>query len=105
MTMSDTVGSASTPFSRGPGGKGRVQRTLIVAAVVISVAWTVAAALIHVRVFWLFAVLQVGPVLVFLAALLASALLGRARPAGFEVREGVGFVVPASRGFGFLVVG
>jgi hypothetical protein len=82
-----------------------VQRTVIVAAVVISVAWTVAAALIHVRVFWLFEVLQVGPVLVFLAALVASGLLGRARPALFEVQEGVGFVVPASRGFGFLVVG
>jgi len=82
-----------------------VQRTVIVAAVVISVTWTVAAALIHVRVFWLFAVLQVGPVLVFLAALVAFGLLGRARPAGFEVREGVGFVVPASRGSGFLVVG
>ena len=82
-----------------------MQPTAIVAAVVISVAWTVAAALIHARVFWLFALLQVGPVLVFLAALVASALLGRARPAGFEVWEGVGFVVPASRGFGYLVVG
>ena len=82
-----------------------MRRPLIVAAVAISVAWTVVAALIHARVFWLFAVLHGGPVLAFLAALVASALLGRARPAGFEVREGVGFVVPASRGFGFLVVG
>jgi hypothetical protein len=82
-----------------------VRRMVIVAAVVISVAWTVAAALIDVRVFWHFAVLQLGPVLIFLAALVASALLSRARPAGFEVRERVGFVVPASRGFCFLVVG
>jgi hypothetical protein len=82
-----------------------VRRTVIVAAVVISVAWTIAAALIQVRAFWLFAVLQVGPGLVFLAALVASVLLNRARPPEFEVREGFGFVVPASRGFGFLVVG
>jgi hypothetical protein len=82
-----------------------VRRPLIVAAVAIGVAWTVAAALIHARVFWLFAVLHGGPALAFLAALVASVLLGSAKPAGFEVREGVGFVVPASRGFGFLVVG
>ncbi len=105
MTMSDTVGSASTSFWRGPAGKGRGPRRLIVAAVVISVAWTVAAALIQARVFWLFAVLHVGPALVALAAFVASVLLGRAKPAGFEVREGVGFVVPASRAFGLLVVG
>jgi hypothetical protein len=105
MMMSDTVGSASMPFWRGSGGKGGVQRPLIVAAVVICVAWTVAAALIHARVFWLFAVLQVGPALAFLAALVASVLPGSTKPAGFEVREGVGFVVPASREFGFLVVG
>jgi hypothetical protein len=105
MTMSDTVGAASAPFSRGPGRKRRVPRLLIVAAVVISVAWTVAATLIRTGAFWLFGVLHVGPVLVFLAAFVASGVLGVAKPAGFEVREGVGFVVPASRGFGFLVVG
>jgi hypothetical protein len=105
MTMSETVGPASAPFSPGPGGRGRVSRPLIVAAVVISVLWTVAAALIHVRVFWLFAVLHVGPVLVSVAAFAASAVLSGRRPAGFEVREGVGFAVPAGRGFGFLVVG
>ena len=82
-----------------------MRQTVIIAAVVISVAWTVAAALIHVRVFWLFEVLQLGPGLVFLAALVASVLLSRARPAGFQVRERGGFVVPASRGFVFLVVG
>lgn len=82
-----------------------MRRPLIVAAVLIGVAWTVAAALIPARVFWLSAVLHLGPVLVFLAALVASALLSRAKPASFVVRDGVGFVAPASPGFGFLVVG
>jgi hypothetical protein len=100
--MSDIARSAATCFWRGPGGEGGVSRPLIVAAVVIGVAWTVAAALIHVRVNWLFAVLHVG--LVLLAALVASFLLGIAKPTGFVVQEGVGFVVTASRGFGYLVV-
>ena len=74
-------------------------RTVVVAAVVISVAWTVAAGADPCPGFWLFAVLVYGPGLVFLAALVAFAILGRAKPAGFVVRESVGFVVPASRGF------
>jgi hypothetical protein len=104
MTLSNTAGSASTPSRRGPG-EGRASRPLILAAVLIGLAWTVGAALIRARVFWLFAVLHLGPILVFLAALVASALLNRAKPAGFVVRDGVGFVAPASPGFDFLVVG
>lgn len=104
MAMSDTAGSASTYFRGGPGEDRGVSRPLIVAAVIIGVAWTVAAALIRARAYWLFA-LHFGPVLVPLAALVASAVLGRAKPAGFVVREEVGFVAPASRGFGYLVVG
>jgi hypothetical protein len=46
-----------------------------------------------------------GLPLVVLAALVASAILRRTKPAGFAVREGVGLVVPASRGFGYWVVG
>ena len=55
--------------------------TLIVAAVVISVAWIVAAALIDVRVHWLFEVLHVGPVLVVLvpAALITYVVWRRCR--------------------------
>jgi hypothetical protein len=104
MTMSDSTGSASTSFLRGPEGKGGVSRPLIVTAVVIGGVWTFAAAQLHAPAYWLFAVLVSGLPLLALAAHVASVILGRAKPAGFVVREGVGFVVPASRGFGYLVV-
>jgi hypothetical protein len=102
--MSASTGSASTSFLRSPGGAGGVSRPLIVATVVIGFAWTLAAAQLHAPAYWLFAVMIYGLWLLVLAALVASAILGRAKPAGFVVREGVGFVAPARRGFGYLVV-
>ncbi len=82
-----------------------MSRPLIVATMVIAIAWTLAAAQLHAPAYRLFAVMVCGLPLLGLAAPMASAVLGRAKPDGFVVREGAGFVVPASRGFGYLVVG
>ena len=107
MTMTGAKGSAVRSSWRGRSGRGAVSGQLTVGAVVVSVAWSVAAPLIHPRVFWLYLVLHIAPALLSLAALVASFLEFRLRtePAGFDVREGVGFVVPANRSFGYLVVG
>jgi len=106
MTLTGATGSALTSPWRGMSGKGAASRRLIVGAVVVSVVWTVATTLIHPGVFWLYLVLHVAPGLVSLAALVASILESRLRAelAGFIVREGVGFVIPANRSFGYLVV-
>jgi hypothetical protein len=82
-----------------------MRRPLILAAVALTLGWTVAAVLIDPRVFWLAAVLHLGPALVSVAGFVAAALLTRAKPAGFVVRDGVGFLVPASPGMDFLAVG
>lgn len=78
-----------------------MRRLLILAAVAIAVACPVAAALVDRRVWWL----HLGPILVSVAAFVVAALLTGANPAGFVVRDGVGFAVPASRGFDFLTIG
>jgi len=90
MTLPDTTGPALTPW-RGQKREGGVWRPLIVAVVVLAVVWALAAALIQARVFWLALVLHVGPVLVALAALLASAVLGTEPPRDVPIdRQGVG---------------
>jgi hypothetical protein len=104
MAPSAAVRPSSAPFGR-PEGSNRTRAFLILSAVIIALACTIAAALVPVRVFWLYALLHLGPILASLAALLASSVLGRTRPTAFTVRDGVGFVAPTSRGYDLLVVG
>lgn len=105
--MTGAAGSAVRSRWRGRSGNGPVSGPLIVGAMAVSVAWIIAAAVIHPRVFWLYLVLHFAPALVSLAALVASGLESRLRtePAGFVVREGIGFVLPANRAFSYLFVG
>lgn len=111
VMTSDAPGSAVSPPGRGNNEEGAASRLLIAVAVTVTVVWIVAVALVLPASFGLTTVLRFVQVLFVLAALAASvvSLLGFVRrspePPRFVVREGAGFVVPASRAYGYFVVG
>src|SRR5574342_9203 len=108
VMVTDAGGSAALPPARDSRPEGEASRRLIAAAVVVTIVWIFAEALIRPRGFWLNVVLLGILVLLALVALVGSSLSLIRRgpqPAHFAVRKGVAFVVPASRRFGCYVAG
>jgi hypothetical protein len=106
----DAPGAAVSSPWLGKNDDGAASRLLIAGAVLVATVWIFVVALVRPGSFWLQTVLRLVPMLLALAALSAFAVSSRgfvrsSEPPRFVVREGVAFVVPASRAFAYFVVG
>jgi hypothetical protein len=102
-----TMDAAGTTVSPQGDEEGSASRSLMAGALLVAVAWVAFVVLVRPRGRPWESLWQFGQVMTLLGSFAASVLGTRPRPgpARFVVRDGVAFVVPASRAWGYLVAG